>query len=303
MLVGIFSMFLLACFMVAGGVPVDKGEATVVFYTPAFILTCFVFCGSIVYECWRRRQNWKRISFFISHLSLVAILLGCFIGMFFSVRSEFSMQIGSEYVYEEVPGPERKTTQNVMDRIRSNNVELGFGIAVKSFVVDHFPAEYDLFVEVEKEDRFGGKYLDYEFTKTYYTKQGDLQFDNGTVVSLESLKNSDSGKWLQQYVVEGVGIVQLAPLRDKFYEVEIRITNKDREELALEKMRINYPIKYNGWKFYLMSYDKQNQQYISITARKDPGRVLVVWGFWALMISISMLCFGANVLKGGRDEN
>ncbi len=305
MVVGIFSMFVLVLFMLAGGVPVDKGDVTTVFHTPAFIIAAFIFCIAILYECWLRRRSWKRLSFFITHLSIVAILVGCLVGMFFTVKSEFSLKVGREYVYREVPGPRKERSMQGMGHpMDSGNIPLGFGIAVDKFDVEHFPAEYDMFLPVEKTDPYGQKHQDYDYSKTYYVKNGDFKFDNGTVVSVDQLRNKETGRWSQQHIVEGVGILQLAPLRDKHYEVELLLLkDEEGEDTELRKMKINYPVTYNGWKLYLMSYDKQYNQYITISARRDPGRILVVGGFWALMLGVVMMCFGASVVKGGRRES
>lgn len=303
MIVGIFSMFVLVLYVVAGSIKTplitDDSMLRAVFYSPAFIMACVIMCLSITYECWMRRRSWKRVSFFLSHFSIVIICVGCAIGMFTSKKTDLPMQVGPDFYYEEVA-------------FQTHREKLGFGIAATSFKLEKYPmTDIDLFIEKEVEPSESMRRMgypartvtDYVFEKTFKIADGDIQLDNGTVVKLDDLKNLETGEWVQSHIIEGVGILQPVKPMDKFYEVDFKLIKDEAgEDTETVKMEVNKPVSYGGWKFYLVDYDKRDHRWVTITARKDPGAPLVVAGLWLLMIGTSMICFGANVVKGGKKD-
>jgi len=58
-----------------------------------------------------------------------------------------------------------------------------------------------------------------------------------------------------------------------------------------EELTVNHPVAHNGWRIYLMSYDVTAQRYVVLSARRDPGRLPVIGGIWALMIGVAIMCF------------
>lgn len=303
MIVGIFSMFVLVLYTLSGGVPTGKEGLTSVFYSPAFIISCFVMCCSIAYQCWKYRRNWyKRVSFFLSHFSIVIICIGCFVGMLFSKKTEMMLYVGPDFYYEQVP-------------FEKHDEKLGFGIGAAEFRLEKYPMkEIDLFVlkEIPTPENMrrmghpGETIKDYVFEKSFNVADGDIKFDNGTVVKLSDLKVEGTDEWVAQYPVEGVGVLQPAGQMDKFYEVDFKIITKvegEEDQSEIVRMEVNKPVSHNGWKFYLLDYDKRDHRHVWISARKDPGAIFVVVGCWLLMIGTSMMCFGAPTLKGGKDES
>jgi hypothetical protein len=75
------------------------------------------------------------------------------------------------------------------------------------------------------------------------------------------------------------------------------------EPVREEKLAVNHPIEIKGWRFYLMSYDSQNRTYVVLTARRDPGRLVVVTGIWMVIAGTVMLgVLGLGVGRRGRHE-
>jgi len=304
MIVGIFSMFVLVLYTLSGGVPTGKEGLTTVFYSPAFIISCFVMCASIAYECWIRGRSWKRVSFLLSHFSIVIICIGCLIGMFTSKKANMMMYIGPDFYYEQVP-------------FEKHDERLDFGIGATAFHLEKYPMKtIDLFVlkeiptpeNMQRMGHPGRTVKDYVFEKSFDVADGDIKFENGTVVKLADLKVEGTDEWVAQYPVEGIGVLQPTAQMDKFYEVDFKIITKGEgedaeDEIEIVRMEVNKPVSHGGWKFYLLDYDKRDHRYIWISARKDPGAIFVIVGCWLLMIGVSLICFGAPTLKGGKDES
>ena len=46
-----------------------------------------------------------------------------------------------------------------------------------------------------------------------------------------------------------------------------------------------------------MSHDTQNNEYIVITARRDPGRGCVIAGIWMIIVGVAVLCWFSQSRK------
>ncbi len=290
MTIGIISMLIMVLFMVGGGLPLTDGTyVTAIFSTPTFFLITLFFCICLVISCIKIRKNVKNIPFILLHLSIVVIFIGAFIGQCFTIKSTFQMPIGQEYVIRQVTLPEDQSAQRSQMPFRSSPndglKELGFGISVDEFKIDYFPVDYDLFTMVKKKNQYGFEETDYPFVKTFSQDDGPIVVGEKTI-TFDELFNKETDSWKTQYKVDDVNMLQVSPLREKYYQANFRIF-KDLEQTDYEdvKLAVNHPVEYGGWKFYLMSYDKQARRYLQITARRDPGAVLVVWGFWIMSVA------------------
>ncbi|MCX5784278.1 MAG: cytochrome c biogenesis protein ResB [Elusimicrobia bacterium] len=61
---------------------------------------------------------------------------------------------------------------------------------------------------------------------------------------------------------------------------------------AVEReMLLNKPASFNGWRFYLTSFDPQSLGYAGITVRRDPGRRIVIVGMLILTLAIAIIFY------------
>lgn len=77
---------------------------------------------------------------------------------------------------------------------------------------------------------------------------------------------------------------------DKFYEATLKIMppkSRDTEEVSLT---VNHPHKVDGWKIYLMNYDKATVSTVQLTLKKDPGEMLTYAGIWSMIIGAFIMC-------------
>ncbi len=86
------------------------------------------------------------------------------------------------------------------------------------------------------------------------------------------------------------------------YTAELRVIDGETDDVR--PMKVNAPVAHRGWKFYLMDYDHENQSYLFLYAKKDPGNRLFAAGLWMIVIGTAGLCFqGAFGAKGNGGRN
>ena len=73
------------------------------------------------------------------------------------------------------------------------------------------------------------------------------------------------------------------------YEINFRIY--DGEKVEDRHLNINKPTKYNNWKFYLMGYDPDNMNIVSMHGKSDPGNIWLLTGFIMLDVGVALMCF------------
>jgi len=83
---------------------------------------------------------------------------------------------------------------------------------------------------------------------------------------------------------------KMADPTPKHYQASLKITGKDGSTTQHELV-VNHPVVHDGWRFFLMSYDKESRRYVVLSARNDPGRNIVFSGIAMLMLGISITCF------------
>lgn len=76
---------------------------------------------------------------------------------------------------------------------------------------------------------------------------------------------------------------------DKAYNAILSIM--DAEEKSEYSLMVNHPLRYNGWKLYLMSYYEENgMTYVSLLFKKDPAELVSTAGFSAVIAGTFMMC-------------
>ena len=59
---------------------------------------------------------------------------------------------------------------------------------------------------------------------------------------------------------------------------------------AEKTLSVNHPVHYGNWKFYLLSYDQSEMEYITVQAKNDPGVPLVMAGIVITVVSVFAHC-------------
>ena len=78
----------------------------------------------------------------------------------------------------------------------------------------------------------------------------------------------------------------------------MRILGDEVQDVLLQ---VNHPVLYDGWKFYLMDYDREAGSYVTLYAKNDPGNLPIRIGIWMLLIGTVLMCF--RILEKKGEEN
>ena len=100
----------------------------------------------------------------------------------------------------------------------------------------------------------------------------------------------------QSVVLEDGSILQLAPPPDKWYEATLEIRS-DNGEPQSRILAVNHPVVENGWRIYLTSYDRRQNEYVVLFLRRDPGRPWVVGGIFTLLVGLPLMLYTPGRLR------
>jgi len=274
----IYILSVMVIFFLAGAVKVGDDSQVAIFHTPAFMCLTWLLCTSSLLCCVRKGLKVKHIGFHLTHVGVVVIALGALIGHRTGIRSQFAAPIHETHLTDRIPLPE------------GDPVNLDFQLGVKDFEVERYDPDYALYkpgAPPEDDNAFHGDYI---YVDTYHVA-GLESVDLGEAGVIETIMlKTESGAWLPQLVLDGGWVLQKQPAVDKWYRATLILKDDESGEQEFD-LAVNRPVKFKGWGFYLMSYDREQDRYIVIDARKDPGRNLVISGIYALMIGITALCW------------
>ena len=278
----IYLLLVTALLMVVGGIPVSSGDISVIFNSPIFLVLGVLIALSCFIACFKVRISKQKIPFFINHISVVLIITGVLMSIFLEKKGEFNPPLGKDYAVYQVPQP---MTRDGMRPIY-NDIKLDFGISFSDFKISYFPPSYAFFKPNDKKATIKKNAQDYTFVESAKVKSGKITFTNGSSITEKDLRNEFTKEWKKQVVREDGTILQLQGLMEREYQVSATIFDKDRKIMKEQVVKINYPIDYGGWRFYLMSYDQEAGQSITVLAKYDPGIPFVTYGLWMLLIGV-----------------
>ena len=272
----VFILALIVLFMLAGVLPVAEGTQAVVLHSPVFMVLLALLACAILYCCIRRRPGVKQIGFYLGHLGVAAILIGAAIGFVAGQKTSCAIPISTIHAISELP------------QENAEPIQLDFSIAVTQFTVEYYDPPYYLYQPVTSTGEIPR--TDYEFVeKISLAGSESVEINDSFSVSSQTLKDGN-GQWVPQHFLENGWVLQKGEAMPLHYSAQIRLKGTDDDAVEAE-LAVNHPVSYAGWRFYLMSYDQQNERYIVVSARRDPGRGLVIGGIWAVIVGIAVLCF------------
>lgn len=279
MILAVCIMVVLVLFLLAGAIPIYGGTQIIVFHTPVFVLVagCLV-VYLIVCSC--RLASLRQAAFLLTHLGAVLILAGAFAGFLAGKQGEVSVPVGHEYALSEIPTRDGKVAR------------LGFDVSVTNFAVERYAPDYALHVPAGSTASSSGSDENRGYTfvkKVRIGKDGFLRLDKHEHLDGAALRN-EKGEWTKQHTLSDDRVLQSLGQVDRHYSAALRMTGDDGAARATE-LTVNHPVEHRGWRFYLMSYDTEREQTVTLAARRDPGRKPVIGGIWALMIGTALLCF------------
>ncbi|MFH1731993.1 MAG: hypothetical protein ABIF82_10145 [Planctomycetota bacterium] len=276
-------MIVIVCFLLAGAVPIAGGAQAVVFRTPAFIGLMAVLAAALVVCSVRRRPALRQIGFWLAHLGAAAILLGGFLGHLRETKAQFRMPVGGEQAVR------------YLGRDEADRIDLEFGFTVKSLKVERYDPDYALYrPEVSMHD--GEERTEYVFVRVVRLPDAG-EIDLGPAGNLDVGQLRSNGEWVVQSGLKNGWLLEQRPV-DKHYEAVLLIyEDEDDDEPDEAMLAVNHPVTHNGWRLYLMDYDdRAGQRGVTLLARRDPGRGIVIAGIWCTLIGVTAMCW----LRGRR---
>jgi hypothetical protein len=182
-------------------------------------------------------------------------------------------------------------------------VALGFSVSVIDFQVTRYDPDYYLFKPLNGNTK-SNDLKDYknlgEFKSTF---DGSYDLKGYGRIEAQELKDSTAKDgWRNKYELKNGLILVKAVPKDKHYLAKLKMIDSNNREI-IENLEVNHPVNYNGWRFYLGSYDSEQNSYVVLTAKRDPGTVFVIYGMWVALFGTIILCFRKrNYLQGGESN-
>ncbi|MCR4574551.1 MAG: cytochrome c biogenesis protein ResB [Lentisphaeria bacterium] len=268
-------ILLIVIFLLAGAIPLHGGLELAIFRTPVFWALLAILAVWCVVACFRlkRFKSLRGIGFLLAHGGVALLLLGAAIGLFAGKKTQFAAYIGASPA-NELPAPDNTT------------YPLDFSLAVTDLKVEYYPPSYNYYAPPEKDGE------DYTLLKTLKPNMdGTITLPkHGGSIARETLVDDD-GNWKPQVFMDNGYLLHKAAPTPKLFEATAQLSVSDGDVLPPQKFSVNHPLCFHGWRFYLMSYDVQNNEYIVLTARHDPGRGCVIAGIWMIIIGVAILCW------------
>lgn len=77
---------------------------------------------------------------------------------------------------------------------------------------------------------------------------------------------------------------------DKHYEATLMIMSDGERDIKSIPLTVNNPHRQDGWKIYLMNYDKATESTVQLMFKNDPGEYITLTGIWFTIIGTFMMC-------------
>lgn len=247
--------------------------------------TAFFGCGMAVVGAWGLyRLLDRRLWLAAMHLALVAMGVGCLADCAGEVKGMMTM-----------PSARKAGRVAMRERLAVGErvYPFGFSVGVKDFKISYYDnAAYGL----------------YEFTGTGGWKRlalaheeegGRLAFPGGVNLLAKELKTLP-GMPRPMHVLGGGRVVVEEEPTVKSYEAVCVI--EEEGKLTEQIVRVNEPLHYKDWIFYLLSYrDAHGVPSVQMMARRSPGRPWMLGGIGGLALSTVFWCWSPDKQKANKE--
>ena len=276
MIIAINLLLILCLFFLAGAIPRPAVDVLAVFHTPVFfvLLVLLALLCLVWSACYLGRRWTSRTLFFLAvHLGVASLLAGAALGTFRGERTQFAATVGAA-PESVLPGPDNRT------------IPLPFSLAITSFRAEHYPPSYHLY---EPAATAGD---DYVLLGTYrFDHKGRMVLPDMQELSDDELCD-ENGVWSSQMILASGQLLHRGSAAPSHFSATAQIIDPARPDEKQEMaFGVNWPLCYGDWRFYLMSYDTQDERYVVLSARRDPGRPLVIAGLWLMIVGCAGLCW------------
>jgi cytochrome c biogenesis protein ResB len=189
-----------------------------------------------------------------------------------------------------LPVDVRHAIRQVQEDERST-FDLPFDVTVTKFAVDYYDPDYQVFrptgaAVTNAADGYA------HVTRLSPGKRPTLAVPEYGALPVAELRYAGTEgleSWRRQVALTNGWVLQRARPTARHFEADLRFS--DAAAGGNRSLRVNHPVNYGGWRFYLMSHGEEGPPYVVLLARRDPGRPLAVAGIWMLIFGTAMLGF------------
>ena len=252
----------------------------------------------------------------LAHFSILVILAGALIGLFFGEKGYIKIKEGEaincflskdklvtlsfslrldDFIYEEYIDPKEKLLVYAKDNKLLGEISLSKGGDLKL-----------LGGESVKILRFIP-----DFSMDITTKQVVSRSSEPRNPAIEVELSASGGKdtktlWVFAHfpdIHEALGkdykfVYQWVMRRPKDFISKIAVV-KNGNELLRQDIRVNHPLRFEGYSFFQSSYDKEDLIWSGLQVSKDPGVPIVYLGFVMLILGLMIIFYLNPLLRRG----
>lgn len=272
MKLSVYIMSVIIFLLVAGAFPLLGAEAV---YRGGLMISLMGILSILsLICCFKQKFHIKKLGFYLSHLGVVVLLAGALTSFIWGKKVNFGTYIGKQYFNDKIYN--LQTQQPVP-------VDLGFSFSVSEFKVEKFDPVFSVYKMPDQKNTSPEKIKDYSLINGKIILDDEL----GTF-SVAELKDPN-GEWKPHILLKDKFVLFTNKPGDKWYSANLNIRDGKFEKAF--PLAVNHPVSYKKWRFYLMNYGRdQRGQYLLMTGRNDPGRIVVISGIWILILGIFMIC-------------
>lgn len=229
----------------------------------------------------------RKIGFYLLHIGLVMILIGCF-AYFMNGQKYTIIRPCDPATYYPVTA-----TNEAGEAIYLDNMYIN----IQDTEITYYPPTYTVYeVDTQTQD-MNAIVSDLEIQDGYLdlgpyggTNMSEAELD-ATLLTYQNPTNGSSYRYY--YLTESTFVMENAVV--SHYEATVRF---DTDSVPLSLI-MNHPVRYNGWKIYLMGIVPYNgADYVSFMFKKDPGEFVTVAG----MIFLIVGTFLASFMRSGKPK-
>lgn len=231
-----------------------------------------VFCVLIVIGAFGQKFRLKRLGSYALHFGLVLFLIGSLVYTVTGRSVMTSVPINASVLYSEVEDEKGEV------------LSLGFAFGIPDFEVQYYEPVYDVYEMTEQ----GTKTLmtDVELKNNYY------DFGKYGKVALDSLVVGGS---IKEEIALTDSVVALVRMPVSKYTATVLFEQDGKRES--KDLIVNYPLRKNGVKIYLMSYSESSRS-VTLLFKKDAGEPISLAGIVLTILGTFFQCLAYPVIEG-----
>lgn len=213
----------------------------------------------------------KKLGFFMLHIGLIAVLAGGL--LYFLV----GIKVAGTYPVDEY-GSSANAQFMLMkaNRFKGDDYAANltsFNLGITDFSVEYYDPIYDVYED-------GGETM---VLSDVECQNGVYDFGKYGSVPVEETKEGG----ISQTIPLGNDRYAVPRVTEKHFEASVVIYNREEGTNIQEVLKVNHPLRVNGWKIYLQSH---GSGVVQLILKYDPGEYIALAGIWMIILGTILSC-------------